>query len=112
MGYRHTEQLIFPLKSISAVTSLPRFNATSAWAANTLVYRVTLALKAAFKRAECSSQGQRLNCPLSKSKSSVQFFLHELCLDEPYLKEMQIWALGAPVLEGLGQKSSVCIAHI
>lgn len=64
MGYRYTEQIIFPLKSISARRFLHRFSAKPAWAANPLVDQITSMLKAAFELSQYSSQGQRLNYPL------------------------------------------------
>lgn len=64
MGYRCTEQIIFPLKSISARRFLHRFSAKPAWAANPVVDQVTSMLKAAFELSQYSSQGQRLNYPL------------------------------------------------
>lgn len=64
MGCRNTEQMIFPLKSISARRFLHGFSAKPAWAANPLVDQITSMLKAAFELSEYSSQGQRLNYPL------------------------------------------------
>lgn len=101
--------MIFPLLSVSAKTFLHRFNAKSAWAANTRAYQITLMLKAAFKHSEYSSQGQRLNYPpqislRAQCSSSYKRFI--------WMRLLKGTKIQGSFLKALEKTSSIGMAHI